>query len=145
MSIDITAEGVVTDSHGHVKHVAGLSSMQARLASVRAHPELAEVYHVLGRATPNWGDLYKAYELLGKAVGGYQRLEKRTGVTRDRIRLLTTNSNDPEASGDDARHAVRSGPQAPKQITIAEGLAIVDDMIQGYVGTAKTTCRVRSP
>jgi hypothetical protein len=80
--------------------------LQRRLASIATHPELAAVYRLLGLKDPSWGDLYKALELLGDAVGGEQRLTKRTGVAHERIKLLKGNSNDPELTGDDARHAV---------------------------------------
>ena len=69
--------------------------MQRRLASIATHPELADVYRLLGRKDPAWDELYKVYELLSKAVGGEQKLPKRTGVARERIQLLKDNSNNP--------------------------------------------------
>jgi len=130
---DITAEGVVTTVDGTVPDSPGLSSMQRRLASIATHPELADVYRLLGRKDPAWDELYKAYELLSKAVGGEQKLPKRTGVARDRIQLLKDNSNNPELTGDDARHAVSTkDSRGSEQITLAEGLAIIDELIQRY-------------
>jgi hypothetical protein len=93
VTADITAEGVVTGDDGIVQNSPGLSSMQRRLGSIATHRELAAVYRVLGLKDPSWDDLYKAYELLRKAVGGEQQLPKRTGVARDRIKLLKDNSN----------------------------------------------------
>lgn len=76
-------------------------------------------------------------ELLGDAVGGEQRLTKRAGVAHERIKLLKGNSNDPELTGDDARHAVPTKEsRVNEQITLAEGLAILDELIQGYVRLA---------
>jgi hypothetical protein len=95
---------------------------------------LAAVYHLLGRkGHPSWYDLYGACEVL-EAIGGKQRLSKRTGVAPQRIKLLKDNSNDPELTGEAARHAVRQkgfGPSEP--ITLGEGRAIMDELIQGYV------------
>jgi hypothetical protein len=137
VAADLSADGVVTGVDGIVRTSPGLSSMQRRLASIATHPELAAVYHLLGLKEPSWGDLYKALELLGKAVGGEQRLTKRTGVARERIKVLKGNSNDPELTGDDARHAVpMKESRVNKQITLAEGLAILDELIQGYVRLA---------
>jgi len=131
---DLTADGVVTSVDDVGERPPGLSSMQRRLASIETHPELAPVYRVLGLKDPSWDDLYKAWELLGKAVGGQHRLPNRTGVAPDRIKLLTGNSNDPELAGDDARHAVLTKEsRVNEQITLAEGLAIIDELIQGYV------------
>jgi hypothetical protein len=73
-----------------------LSSMQRRLASIATHPELADVYWLLGRKDLAYDELYKAHGLLSKAVGGEQKLPKRTGVARERIQLLKDNSNSPE-------------------------------------------------
>jgi hypothetical protein len=130
---DITAAGIVTTADGTVPDSPGLSSMQRRLESIATHPELADVYRLLGRNDPAWDELYKAYELLSKAVGGEQKLPQRTGVTRERIQLLKDNSNNPELSGDDARHAVPTkGSRGSEQITLAEGRAIIDELIQRY-------------
>jgi hypothetical protein len=94
---------------------------------------MAGVYRLLGRKDPAWEELYKAYELLSKAVGGEQKLPKRTGVARERIQLLKDNSNNPELTGDDARHAVPTkDSRGSEQITLAEGLAIIDELIQRY-------------
>jgi hypothetical protein len=137
VAVDLTADGVVTGVDGMVPPSPGLSSMQTRLTSIATHPELAAVYRMLGLKDPSWGDLYKAVELLGKAVGGEQRLTKRTGVAQERIKLLKGNSNDPELTGDDARHAVPTKESRVNvQITLAEGLAILDELIQGYVRLA---------
>lgn len=137
VAVDLTADGVVTGVDGIVRTSPGLSSMQRRLASLATHPKLAAVYRLLGLKDPSWGDLYKAVELLGDAVGGEQRLTKRTGVARERIKLLKGNSNDPELTGDDARHAVPTKEsRVSEQITLAEGLAILDELIQGYVRLA---------
>ena len=137
VAVDLTADGVVTGVDGIVRTSPGLSSMQRRLASIATHPELAAVYRLLGLKDPSWGDLYKALELLGDAVGGEQRLTKRAGVAHERIKLLKGNSNDPELTGDDARHAVPTNEsRVNEQITLADGLAILDELIQGYVRLA---------
>jgi hypothetical protein len=137
VAVDLNADGVLTGVDGIVRTSPSLSSMQKRLASIATHPELAAVYRLLGLKDPSWGDLYKALELLGDAVGGEQRLTKRTGVAHERIKLLKGNSNDPELTGDDARHAVPTKEsRVNEQITLAEGLAILDELIQGYVRLA---------
>jgi hypothetical protein len=81
-------DGVVTGVDGIVPTSPELSSMQRRVASIAAHPELADACRLLGRKDPAWDELYKVYELLSKAVGGEQKLPKRTGVARERIQLL---------------------------------------------------------
>ena len=66
-------------------------------------------------------------------MGGEKKLPKRTGVARERIQLLKDNSNNPELTGDDARHAVPTkNSRGSEQITLAEGRAIIDQLIQGY-------------
>ncbi|MET3807903.1 uncharacterized protein YerC [Nakamurella sp. UYEF19] len=106
----------------------------SRYRQLTTHPELVEVYRVLGSvAKPKWAEFYKVYELLRQAAGGSDRdLSQRTGVSQAQIGRFTASANHQEISGDDARHATMRGtPGANTGLTVEEGSAVIDQLIQG--------------
>jgi hypothetical protein len=73
-------------------------------------PDVADVLRVLGQPGPlDWYDIYKAWEIVEHAVGGWRHLEAQGWATHADIERLTASANHPGISGDEARHARMPG------------------------------------
>lgn len=132
--VTVVADRFVTTADGVVRE-SGPTPLMGRFLAVKSNPVLDEVYTILGSTpTPKWPEFYKVYELLREASGGSDYdLSKRTGVSQARLEKLTTSSNHPRLSGSDARHAVMKGePSEKKKLSLDEGRAVVDELIQGF-------------
>ena len=73
-------------------------------------PDVADVLRVLGQPGPlDWYDIYKAWEIVERAMGGSNQVEARGWATMADINRLTASANHPGISGDEARHARMKG------------------------------------
>ena len=95
--------------------------MQRRLASIATHPELADVYRLLGRKDPTGDELYKVYELLSKLWAENRSSRSGPASPASASSSSRTTATTPELTGDDARHAVPTkNSRGSEQITLAE-------------------------
>ena len=68
-------------------------------------PDLAKAIEWMGRPTEtNWHDLWKAFEVLRHAAGGNRPFAARFGLNQADLLSFRSSANDPETSGDHARH-----------------------------------------
>lgn len=73
----------------------------------------------------DWYDIYKAWEIVEHAVGGWRQVVARGWAAKVEIDRLTASANHPGISGDKARHARMQGTPSPNRTMImseADGL-----------------------
>jgi hypothetical protein len=96
---------------------------------------VADVLPVLGQpGSLDWYDLYKAWEIVEHAVGGWRQVVARGWVTKADIDRLTASANHPGISGDEARHARMSGTPGPnRMMTISEADALMRRLVANWI------------
>jgi hypothetical protein len=98
-------------------------------------PEVADALRILGQPEPlDWYDIYKAWEIVEHAVGGWRQIEKRGWATKADIDRLTSSANHPGISGDDARHARMKGSPGPnRSMTMREADGLVRRLVARWI------------
>jgi hypothetical protein len=97
-----------------------------------ADHNLAEAMVHISGLRVDWGELYKAFEVLKDAAGGSNELSRRTGVSKRRLKAFTGSANHPAVSGTDGRHARPSGPPPKDTMTIEEARALVNLLVSSW-------------
>jgi len=89
----------------------------------------------LGQPSPlDWYDIYKAWEIVGNAVGGPKKVAAEGWASEAAINRLTASANHPGISGDDARHArMKGAPGQNLTITMSEADALVRHLIANWI------------
>jgi hypothetical protein len=97
--------------------------------------DFADVLRVLGQpGSLDWYDLYKAWEIVRDAVGGWRQVVARGWVTKADIDRLKASANHPGISGDEARHARMSGTPGPNRtMTMSEADAQVRRLVANWI------------
>jgi hypothetical protein len=84
--------------------------------------------------TLGWDTLWKAMEIVRTAVGGTAALIATGWVTTTEFDEFGYAANEPQASGDDARHARRPPKTPPARImTIEEGRQFIRDLARHWL------------
>lgn len=98
-------------------------------------PNVADILRVLGQPEPlDWYDIYKAWEILEHAVGGWRQVETRGWASKADINRLTASANHPGISGDEARHARMQGtPGSDQTMTIREADGLVRRLVANWI------------
>ena len=98
-------------------------------------PDVADALRVLGQSEAlDWYDIYKAWEIVEHAVGGWRQVEARGWATKADIDRLTASANHPGISGDKARHARMPGtPDLNRGMTMSEADALVRRLITNWI------------
>ena len=98
-------------------------------------PNVADVLRVLGQPGPlDWYDIYKAWEIVEHAVGGWRQVETRGWATKADIDRLTASANHPGISGDEARHARMPGTPGPnRMMTMSEADTLVRRLVANWI------------
>ncbi len=97
--------------------------------------DVADVLRVLGQpGSLDWYDIYKAWEIVEHAVGGWRQVVARGWVTKADIDRLTASANHPGISGDEARHARMSGTPGPNRtMTMGEADALLRRLVANWI------------
>jgi hypothetical protein len=97
--------------------------------------DVADVLRVLGQPEAlDWYDLYKAWEIVEHALGGWRQVVARSWVTKADIDRLTASANHPGISGDEARHARMPGAPGPNRtMTMSEADALVRRLVANWI------------
>jgi hypothetical protein len=97
--------------------------------------DVADVLRVLGQpGSLDWYDIYKAWEIVAHAVGGWRQVVARGWVTKADIDRLTASANHPGISGDEARHARMSGTPGPNRtMAMSEADALVRRLVANWI------------
>ena len=97
--------------------------------------DIADALRVLGQpGALDWYDIYKAWEIVEHAAGGWRQVEARGWVMKADIDRLTASANHPGISGDEARHARMSGSPGPNRaMTMSEGDALVRRLVANWI------------
>ena len=103
-------------------------------------PDVADALRVLGQPSPlDWYDIYKAWEIVGNAVGGQKKVAAAGWATAADIDRLTASANHPGISGDDARHARMNGaPGQNRTMTMSEADALIRRLIANWIESHPT-------
>jgi len=98
-------------------------------------PNVADAHRVLGQLEPlDWYDIYKVWEIVEHAVGGFRQMEKLGWVAKADVNRLTASANHPGISGDEARHARAKGtPGANLSMTMSEAEGLVRRLVANWV------------
>jgi hypothetical protein len=98
-------------------------------------PNVADALRVLGQPGKlDWYDIYKAWEIVEQAVGGWRQVVARGWATKADIDRLTASANHPGISGDDARHARMPGNPGPtRTMTINEADGLVRRLVADWI------------
>lgn len=96
---------------------------------------IADVLRVLGQpGSLDWYDIYKAWEIVEHAVGGWRQIVARGWGTKADIDRLTASANHPGISGDEARHARMPGTPGPNRtMTMSEADALVRCLVAHWI------------
>jgi hypothetical protein len=95
---------------------------------------LSRALELYGREQPNWGSLYKVYELLRERFTDYGIASTGLASKQDLARFRAT-ANLPDLSGIDARHAAGSR-DAPMAMELREAHAMVRNLLASWLGGA---------
>jgi hypothetical protein len=97
--------------------------------------DVADVLRVLGQpGSLDWYDIYKAWEIVEHAVGGWRQVAARGWVTKADIDRLTASANHPGISGDEARHARMPGTPGPNRtMAMSEADALVRRLVAKWI------------
>jgi hypothetical protein len=96
--------------------------------------DVADVLRVLGQRGPlDWYDIYKAWEIVEHAVGGWPQVEARGWATKADIDRLTASANHPGISGDEARHARMGGTPGHRTMTMSEADGLVRRLVTSWI------------
>ena len=144
-NISVTRAGV---AQGEVRmpatvtaHATGVSTTTPvpegprQLARAAAHPDADELLVLIGSGdTLGWDTLRKVMEIVKTDVGGKAALIATGWVTTTEFDEFGYAANEPQASGDDARHARRPPKTPPARIvTIEEGRQFIRDLARHWL------------
>jgi hypothetical protein len=106
-----------------------------QLAGAAAHSDVDDLLVLIGSAdTLGWDTLWKAMEIVRTALGGKAALIAMGWVTTTELDEFGYAANEPQASGDDARHARRPPTTPPAHImTIEEGRQFIRDLSRRWL------------
>jgi hypothetical protein len=97
-------------------------------------PQLALALEIFGRERPNWGSLYKVYELACSRLG-LEGLCSLAGTTKQEIRRFTATANLPALAGIEARHAAKAG-DAPTPMELPAAVIIFRRLLASWLSDA---------
>ena len=137
------------DAEGKLRHLVG-SSVTAKWRVLAAHPptgieslvslargnkKVADVLHFFQKG--DWGSLYKAWELVGDAVGSEHKLTKKPWVDEGSKRRFTHTAQNRKVLDDAARHASDryANPITGGPMTLNEARVFVRSVIEAWVAT----------
>jgi hypothetical protein len=129
LRVGMTATAVVRGPDGEVKPSPQPPAV-TRVALAASNDQVAKVLTLMA-GDRNWDDLWKVYETIRKAVGGTNALVNQLQwITEGDKEAFRESANNPDVSGDDARHAIPTSPTPPtRTMTIDEGRAFINDLI----------------
>jgi hypothetical protein len=135
------AQGQVRMSATVTAHATGVPAATPvpegprQLARAAAHSDADDLLVLIGSAdTLGWDTLWKAMEIVRTAVGGKAALIATGWVTTAAFDEFGYAANEPQASGDDARHARRPPKTPPARImTIEEGRQFIRDLARHWL------------
>jgi hypothetical protein len=112
----------------------------ARVALAAIDSQVSTVLSLMA-GDRNWDDLWKVYETIRDAVGGTAALvDQLQWITEDQKEAFKESANNPDVSGDDARHAIASRSTPPTHtMTLREGQTFINAL------AAKWMERVANP
>ena len=98
-------------------------------------PDVADALRVLGQPeTMDWYDVYKAWEIVEHAVGGWRHVVTAGWATKADIDRFTASANHPGISGGDARHARMPGIPGPSRtMTMNEADTLVRRLVASWI------------
>ncbi|MGO8940214.1 MAG: hypothetical protein ACLQLO_24910 [Mycobacterium sp.] len=124
------AGAVVRGSDGQLKPDPP-SPAVARVALAASNSRVDKVLGFMA-SDLDWLNLYKVYELVRDDETKPASIAKMGWASENKQSAFRVSANDPEVSGDDARHAVSQGD--PKRtMTLAEGQAFIIDLLEKWL------------
>jgi hypothetical protein len=129
----VRAAAVVVSGGGPVPEPPPKGPRYVKLAGQDA--DVADVLRVLGQpGALDWYDIYKAWEIVEHAAGGWRQVVTQGWITKADIDRLTASANHPGISGDEARHARMSGTPGPNRtMTMSEADALVRRLAANWI------------
>ncbi len=127
----ITAVATVTRNGGAVPNPQLPGSRY--LAVAANDPDVAEALTIMGKAEPNWVDLYKVYEIIRDNIRP-AKIEDNGWATKQDQSMFTGSANRQDVSGSDARHARTSGPPPTRTMSLHDARGFIGDLVVHWIG-----------
>jgi hypothetical protein len=111
------------------------TGIESLVTLAREDKKVADILHFFQKG--DWHGLYKAWELVGDAVGGEHKLKKQPWVDERAKRRFTQTAQSREVLGDAARHASEDydKPIRGRPMTLDEARGFVKFVIESWVAT----------
>ena len=106
-------------------------------------PKVARALAIYGRELPNWGSLYKVYELL-RSKWGDDGLCATGLVNQGELRRFRATANLPAVGGIDARHATKVG-DAPSPMSVSEADAMIRTLLAFWISNDQVAEQAPKP
>ncbi|WP_457135480.1 hypothetical protein [Mycobacteroides abscessus] len=114
----------------------------ARVALAASNPTVRNVLRALA-GEQDWYDLWKVYETIRDSVGNGSKkrgtdalVKKRQWITKAEEGAFRESANNPDISGEAARHAIPTSPTPPAQtMTLAEGQAFISGLVHKWLAS----------
>jgi len=121
---------VIRDAQGTV--VPSLSPTPTKalayLDTADRYPAAREVLQMLSVDHPDWFALFKVKEVVEADAGGLDAF-----ATKNEISAFSASANNPDVSGEAARHARHKGSAPRHSMTIGEGRTLIRRVVQGWL------------
>jgi hypothetical protein len=123
----------VTHADGTVEILP--SGRERQVEALFAEPDMEKAMRLRDLADPQWGDLYKIYELIRDMAGGKSELVRRGWAPSEKfVERFTRTANSATAAGDQARHGVETAQPPADPMKLEEGRAFIDGLVQSSLG-----------
>lgn len=131
----LLASGTVNGSTAPSPPPSG-STVASRIEIARRDPSVRDALYFFA-AEPNWFNLYKVWEIIGRDIGGRSKMAARGWGTKDQHDSFCFSANEYRASGIHARHSDRtpSKGQDPPPIKLEEAQAFIRTLLDNWIRT----------
>jgi hypothetical protein len=92
-----------------------------------------KVLRLLSYGPLDWVSMYCILEVIGKDVGGLNKIERRGWAEASEIRRFKHTANDPNVIGDTARHGTPPGESPRKPMSFDEAKTLIARNIQAWL------------
>jgi len=120
---------VIRDAQGTVASLPPTpTEAPAYLDTADRHPAVREVLQMLSDDHPDWFALFKVKEVVEADAGGLHAF-----ATKNEISAFGASANNPDVSGEAARHARHKGSAPRHSMTIDEGRTFIRRVVQDWL------------
>lgn len=123
----------ITDSDGNQKEINTSDILAERVYLAMADEKVAQALRIFAREGHSWVGLYKIMEVVGNDLGNQREIYKNGWATEKSLKRFTHTANSFNAAGDDARHAIDKTQSPSDPMTIGEGKALIEFILNNWL------------